>query len=312
MVGIISTRPGFLAGMNDEGSYPVALSGRVPTKVTNENGAIKIGDPIVISSTPGVGMKATDATYVVGFALEPYDSKELGMISVFVRAGWFNGSAVKQADVTPSQLVMSGPLDMNSQPIIRIGALEGVDSAWSIDKDGIMKLKEIHAEKVQAKEFVIEADNVRKMVGNGVIPVGDSHVTIDNPSIKSNSQIFITFFNNIEGNWWISKRVDGSFEMSMNKIASTDIHFEYWFVNIVDNSAPASSDPPTTSLTDNPTSSQQDALITPSPVVEQPITSNTTDVVTSPAPQNTLPISLPASDQQNSPASYDTTSAAIQ
>ncbi|MFC1703075.1 tail fiber domain-containing protein, partial [Patescibacteria group bacterium] len=91
--GIVSTRPGFLAGMKEVGTYPVALEGRVPTKVNLENGAINIGDPITISSTPGQGMHADGQTYVVGIALETYDgTQEDDMITVFLKNGWYNGT----------------------------------------------------------------------------------------------------------------------------------------------------------------------------------------------------------------------------
>ena len=46
VAGIVSTRPGFLAGDGKPGDYPIALAGRVPTKVTTENGTIEVGDPL--------------------------------------------------------------------------------------------------------------------------------------------------------------------------------------------------------------------------------------------------------------------------
>ncbi|MES3006035.1 MAG: hypothetical protein V4664_03760, partial [Patescibacteria group bacterium] len=64
-IGIISTKPGLLLGdesSNFEGKQVyVALSGRVPVKVTTENGDIKAGDLLTSSSMPGVAMKATKA-----------------------------------------------------------------------------------------------------------------------------------------------------------------------------------------------------------------------------------------------------------
>ncbi len=72
LAGIVSTRPGFLAGENKDGQYPIALAGRVPTKISLENGEIAIGDALTSSSTPGLAMKATKAGMIVGFALEPF------------------------------------------------------------------------------------------------------------------------------------------------------------------------------------------------------------------------------------------------
>jgi len=69
---------------------PVALAGRVPLKVSLENGPIKIGDMLTSSSLPGHAMKATDQSKafgaVVGKALENFDgsSCNTGMITVLV------------------------------------------------------------------------------------------------------------------------------------------------------------------------------------------------------------------------------------
>jgi hypothetical protein len=90
VVGIVSTQPGFLAGDNDDGSFPVALSGRVPTKVSAENGTIHAGDYLVASSEPGRAMKATAAGPTVGIALE--DDNGSGTISAYVYVGWFGGT----------------------------------------------------------------------------------------------------------------------------------------------------------------------------------------------------------------------------
>jgi hypothetical protein len=52
---------------------PIALSGRVPTKVNLEGGPVEVGDRIAPSSVPGVGKRATFFEDSVGIALEPYD-----------------------------------------------------------------------------------------------------------------------------------------------------------------------------------------------------------------------------------------------
>ena len=78
-------------GDGNEGHYPVALIGRVPTKVTGENGPIKIGDLIVTSSKPGYGMRCDDYDRckgaVVGKALENLEGGE-GKIEVLIKTGF--------------------------------------------------------------------------------------------------------------------------------------------------------------------------------------------------------------------------------
>lgn len=84
VAGIISTSPGVILGNDFDGASddwednrPVlAVTGRVPCKVSTENGPIQIGDLLVASSTPGVAMKG-DAEQaigaVVGKAMEPLE-----------------------------------------------------------------------------------------------------------------------------------------------------------------------------------------------------------------------------------------------
>jgi hypothetical protein len=75
IIGIVSTNPAMTlgSGIADESMLtPVAISGRVPAIVSNENGAIGNGDAVTSSSIPGVGTKAVNAGMTVGKALEPF------------------------------------------------------------------------------------------------------------------------------------------------------------------------------------------------------------------------------------------------
>jgi len=63
VAGVISTNPGASLGAVDpagaENTGPqLALVGTVPVKVSAENGAIRPGDLLVASSTPGHAMRA--------------------------------------------------------------------------------------------------------------------------------------------------------------------------------------------------------------------------------------------------------------
>jgi hypothetical protein len=104
LMGIISTNPGLTMGdLEDQGAAPVAvaLTGRVPTKVSAEAGPIYIGDLLTSSSEPGVATKATVAGEVIGFALANYapgDASAVGVINVFLKPGRFDG-------VTPFSLL---------------------------------------------------------------------------------------------------------------------------------------------------------------------------------------------------------------
>jgi hypothetical protein len=93
VLGIVSTRPAFIAGRPATSTYPIALSGRVPTKVSGMNGAIKAGDPLAPTSIPGVAAKAIHTGPIVGLALEDYDQTNVGSIEVFVNPGWWTNQA---------------------------------------------------------------------------------------------------------------------------------------------------------------------------------------------------------------------------
>lgn len=79
-IGIISTNPvadGIIGNnVTSASRQPVALAGRVPVKVSLENGPINKGDYLAASSTPGFAMKATATGRVIGVALEDYTGTE--------------------------------------------------------------------------------------------------------------------------------------------------------------------------------------------------------------------------------------------
>lgn len=110
VLGVVSTSPGFVAGAYTEGSYPIALVGRVPVKVSTENGPIKEGDILTSASIAGYAMRATESGRVIGAALEPFDeskavpcppdgmgsvaTNKCGTVMMFVNLTNFQGASV--------------------------------------------------------------------------------------------------------------------------------------------------------------------------------------------------------------------------
>jgi len=88
IIGIHSTNPTVTVNSPNAGT-PVCLTGRVPVKVCNQTGTIKIGDYLTSSSIPGVAMKADKPCYVIGKALDNFEDKE-GKILCLTNAGWYN------------------------------------------------------------------------------------------------------------------------------------------------------------------------------------------------------------------------------
>jgi hypothetical protein len=125
LVGIVSTRPAFVAGRPATDTYPIALTGRVPTKVSNMSGSIKAGDALAPSNMPGVAVKATKTGPIVGLALEDFDATEIGKINVYVNPGWWTPSS------TPEQIV--------NQTIINNTTATNTDSG--LQRRGLAKIE---------------------------------------------------------------------------------------------------------------------------------------------------------------------------
>ncbi|MEX2054608.1 MAG: SH3 domain-containing protein, partial [Candidatus Andersenbacteria bacterium] len=95
--GIISTSPGMVTGsLVDPEAMPVlvALAGRVPVKVTTENGPIQAGDLLTSSSTPGVAMRATKAGQVIGQAMTDFAGEGVGSIMAFIKTDYAPGGTL--------------------------------------------------------------------------------------------------------------------------------------------------------------------------------------------------------------------------
>ena len=193
IMGVVSTKPGVLlgdtTGLSLQSSFrPVALSGRVPVKVTLEGGDIKKGDRITLSSTPGVGMKAGSSTYTVGIALESFtesskkNSDGVGKILVFMNLTWSHlastdtlatltgtESSFWSIDESSGRIKFIGALDLNDFDMINVRAIRGSASKWSIDEFGKLTVGEIEAQKVTTgtlciDDVCIEKDTLRALI----------------------------------------------------------------------------------------------------------------------------------------------------
>ena len=112
VLGVVSTTPAIRI---NEGSFEVggsaikgssvkpliALVGRVPVKVSNENGAIKVGDRLVASTKAGYAMKATKQGMTLGMALEDANfenSATEGKVMTFVNVSWYFPEVVEELE----------------------------------------------------------------------------------------------------------------------------------------------------------------------------------------------------------------------
>ncbi|MBN2407727.1 MAG: hypothetical protein JXJ19_08520 [Elusimicrobia bacterium] len=83
VAGIVSTSPGYVLNGSQKG-YKLALAGRVPVKVCDENGSIGRGDLLTTSSRPGFAMKADENKpgAIVGKAMEKLKGSEGRIIAI--------------------------------------------------------------------------------------------------------------------------------------------------------------------------------------------------------------------------------------
>ena len=111
ILGVVSTEPGFVAGAFTENSYPIALVGRVPVKISTENGIVREGDFLTAASIPGYAMRAMVSGRVLGKALEnldltktttcPYEglgtasTTKCGTVMMFVNLTDYQGGSVE-------------------------------------------------------------------------------------------------------------------------------------------------------------------------------------------------------------------------
>ncbi|RKX45680.1 MAG: hypothetical protein DRP27_03530 [Thermotogae bacterium] len=176
VIGVVSTKPGLVIGEEPTGIdidtdriAVVALAGRVPVKVSTENGPIEVGDWLTPSSKPGVAMKATGPGPVIGKALEAYDNPnpdETGKILMFVSLGWYGGNdPIPEVTININGELYTGTgeeLDESSNIFVQL-VKQALGVLGATIENGIVQLKELVAEKIFAKEIKVEKVRFEKI-----------------------------------------------------------------------------------------------------------------------------------------------------
>ncbi|MEI6749474.1 MAG: tail fiber domain-containing protein, partial [Bacteroidota bacterium] len=111
VLGVISTEPNMVfddnAGQDSGRRVAVALSGRVPVKVSIENGDISAGDYLTSSSFPGVAMKAVKSGMVIGQAMNNYSGESTGIVLMFIKNSFFRGEDLAMVGETKSSVFIA-------------------------------------------------------------------------------------------------------------------------------------------------------------------------------------------------------------
>lgn len=169
VAGVISTNPSLVIGFGKTKSTAVlAMVGRVPIKVSTENGPIHRGDVLVTASSTGYAMKydsskddGTKVIGIIGVALESLESGS-GKVMGLIRTGFVNNRHQTIADIqqellklsevqgaaasAPEALTvgeqngqltfLSNDLDARGKTIFNVGRLVGKDDSWEVDNEG--------------------------------------------------------------------------------------------------------------------------------------------------------------------------------
>jgi hypothetical protein len=274
VAGVISSNPTIVVGRGKtDYTANLAMVGRVPVKVVNENGSIKRGDLLVASSRSGYAMKydpTTDTSArvvgIIGVALDPLTA-ESGKINALIRTGWVYSQATTVADLAATvenvtnghgenigfepekmgvstsgdELVMKQNLNLSGHALLNVRSITGVNNTWEITSDGEVKARKVVADEVETAALTVRQhpDASRSTIGEAVIKSGESSVEVENARFSSSTKVFITFVSDPSRFWWISKKEDGRFTLSLETPADHDTVFDYWliFTTPVDNAA---------------------------------------------------------------------------
>jgi len=85
---------------------------------------------------------------------------------------------------------------------------------------------------IVAGEFSIKENS--QFIGNSIISIGTTNLTINTPGIKENSKVFITPRTPTKGQTIFVDQIieNESFTVLIEESIDTDIHFDWFIVNI--------------------------------------------------------------------------------
>jgi len=224
LAGVVSTKPAQVLGDNSQVSgSPVflALTGRVPVKVSTENGPIAPGDLLTSSSTPGVGMRATRAGYVIGRALTAFSGDGIGSVLTFVNTHYVdparldkNGSLSSTFDWSLGNKEKAAALEklrVDKYNNLFTSISEGSKFIWEnslgetfawISDTGAAFFQKVTAlvgdfGKLVFGELAVKADS--QAAGEAKIKEGETEIFVESEKVTEDSLIYITSTTKTDG-----------------------------------------------------------------------------------------------------------------
>ncbi|GEM_PF-6432956 len=215
IVGIVSTAPYQLFGEDVQKAakhpMPIALAGRVPVKVTNENGAIRAGDWLAASSKSGYAMKATGAGYAVGIALANFDGQN-GKILALVQPGYVGAAKLQGGETT------------NVQTTSTAASLDKVEKL-TVQKNATIQGRLIV--KGNAR-FDGQISVGKDTAGALSVKAGQKTARLDfSAPYKKMPAVTATPLGNPGGYFWLSDVSENGFTVNVSKAPTQDLAFNW-------------------------------------------------------------------------------------
>jgi len=233
-VGVVSDTAGFVGNAKGDKPGPsqavVGFAGQIMTKVSAVNGPIGAGDPIAASLVAGVGAKAVRAGSIVGTALESYSGEAVGKIKVFVNPGWYDPGVLVDSGGGVSQTNSDGTTAAIASPTVE--AQEGIFEKITATILGtfeklIAKTAEIASAFI--RNLTVERLAVQgEMVGQAVIPVGATSVSVEYPDLTESSKVFFTLDRAVAAG--VEKTAGEGFKFVLSAPADLPVTIDYWIV----------------------------------------------------------------------------------
>lgn len=145
---------------------PVTFSGRIPVKVTTENGIVKQGDYLTVSKTmPGYAMKLTEEGRAIGRALSDYEAGRDRVLMLVENGNQKLDFEGKNATTTGMLTVGNLDLNANGVALYNIKSLASANGTWSIDENGrivgkVLCLEDVCISKTQLSQLLNNAGTV--------------------------------------------------------------------------------------------------------------------------------------------------------
>ena len=149
----------------------MALSGRVPVRISDENGSIKTGDRLTLSRTlPGTAMKQTEPGQSIGIALESSENKE--KILTFVNLSYWVPTLTDLSNTASSSA--SSSLDLEDTPTSPLDNLMAYvvrkfkDAFGVVFEKGVLKVAAIITDKLTANLGSFKKVETQELCADGV------------------------------------------------------------------------------------------------------------------------------------------------